>query len=495
MSSSTRPTFLWASPNECSRATSIEKSDAWGQENSQEFADSAYAGPIFDTALDETVLSADPAAFEREIVWRAMTAPQDHQGRTTALANLVRLAAYRAFHQKDPDVLSREFLAFAQGVRRLTESSRDLSGLRPYALGTLSSAIEGWCSIHARFAVAVLSSGEPDQDAGEAPFWEAFAEAYRDGDPALLSPTQDLARIALEELARLRPMSALTMKELDSIIRRPGADVSRTTPAVLLLHILAPLQKLPKTLTDAMAHAMGATGEDNKFSALAAFVLLAANGCYLEPEISAKVMAWTDGHLEADRTLSILHEGLGYLARPGFFPKAYENLLVSRLSPASRFEPRATNYLGETIINATSDQAVVSLGRAALVGELSESVLERLANVIAARPMMPGRQVVVEGLSQRRYAGADDFPQAVLDRLRGTRLDAIMRSLEVEIASARLAKLLRSGEGHLVDMLLAAWRLESEPEVRIAIGQIIGTAAVVEDGASQMQRCLDCSPP
>ena len=36
MSSSTRPTFLWASPNECSRATSKERSNAWGQENSQE---------------------------------------------------------------------------------------------------------------------------------------------------------------------------------------------------------------------------------------------------------------------------------------------------------------------------------------------------------------------------------------------------------------------------------------------------------------------------
>jgi hypothetical protein len=231
-----------------------------------------------------------------------------------------------------------------------------------------------------------------------------------------------------------------------------------------------------------MADATGSPAGDEEFSALAAFALLAANARYLDPETSTKVIAWADGHLEADRTLSILHEGLGYLARPGFFPKSYENLLVSRLSPASRFEPRATNYLGETIINATSDQAVVGLGRAALVSELSESVLERLANVIAARPTMPGRQVVVEGLSQRRYAGAKDLPQAILDRLRATRIDAIGRSLEVELASARLAKLLRYGEDRMVDALLAAWRIESEPEVRIAIAQLVGAAAVAEHG-------------
>lgn len=431
--------------------------------------------------VDETVLSADPAAFERETAWRVATAPQDNRDRGAALANLVRLAAYRAFYQKDPDIRFREFRAFARAARRLTESSQDLPSLRAQALATSAIATEGWCSVHARFAVAALSSGRPDQDAAEAPFWKTFAEAYRDGDPALLSPMQDLARIALEELARLRPVSERTMKELDSIVRRPGADVSRTTPAVSLLYILAPLQALPKPLTNAMADAMGPPTSDDD-SALAAFALLAANIRHLEPETSAKVMAWADGHLGADRTLSTLHEALGYLARPGFFPKTYENLLVSRLSPASRFEPRATNYMGETIINATSDQAVVALGRAALVSELSEPILERLANTIAARPTLPGRQVVVEGLSHRRYASAENLPRAVLDRLRAWRMDATERLLEIELASVRLATLPHPEQDRIVEALLAAWKIESEPEVKIAIAQVIGAAAVGKHG-------------
>jgi Caspase domain len=429
--------------------------------------------------IDETILSADPEVFEKEIAWRAMTAPKDPQGRADALANMLRLAAYRAFHQNDADVRSREFQAFVRAVRRLTKFSDDVPSVRAYTLGTLAPATVGWCSMYSKFALAALNSGGPDQEATEAPFWNTFVEAYRDGDPALLSPEQDLARIALEELARLAPISERTMKELDAIVRHPGADVARTTPAVSLLSALAPLQALPNATTDAMADAMGARNSD-EFSALAAFGLLAANSRHLDPESLAKVVDWADDHLQADRTISVFHEALGYLARPGFFPKTYESLLVSRLSPASRFEPTATNYQGETLINATSDQAVVALGRAALVIEQPASVLERLANVVAARPTMRDRAVVVEGISRWRYDGEIDLPQAILDRLRAKRIDAIGRSLEVELASTRLAKLSHPSQEQTMEQLVSAWKMESEPELRIAIAQVIGEAATAD---------------
>jgi hypothetical protein len=187
--------------------------------------------------------------------------------------------------------------------------------------------------------------------------------------------------------------------------------------------------------------------------------------------------------------MSVFHEGLGLLAQAGYFPSRYQNLLVAKLSPSSRFEPKTVNYQGETIINSTSDRAVVALGRAAVLGELPGNVLSRLGNTVAARPALVDREVVVRGLSVRRYAHAENLGRAILQRLRLTRMDATARLLEEELIATRLAALPHSEREALTSELIAAWQVESEPEIKIAIATAIGFIPVKKQTVETQFTC------
>jgi hypothetical protein len=425
--------------------------------------------------IDETLLSPSSEVFAEQIKWRVATAPPETESRARVAANVVRLAAYRFLHQKHASIRKDEFATFAKAIRVLTASSADRAALKSKLIAALNSSSKGWCSTHFAFAAAALSSGGPEQAQAEAVFWNAFAAAYRKGDPALLSENEELSRISLQELARLGPISQQSLEGLDKILRASGSNVVRTTDALRLLQKIAPLQSLPRSLTDAMVVAMQ-TGDD--FSSLQAFTILAANSPFLEIETRDRVNGWAAEQLADNRTLSLFHEGLGYLAQPGFFPDANRDVLASRLSPASRFEPKTTNYLNETIINSTSDPAVVALGRAARVVPLPQDTLERIANTAAARPNQEERQVVIEGLAARDYGDHAALPDEIRRQLALAPLDSKRRSLAVEIASAKLRGLPGPLRAATLSGVLRLWSAESEPEIRIALARVIGSATL-----------------
>jgi hypothetical protein len=109
---------------------------------------------------------------------------------------------------------------------------------------------------------------------------------------------------------------------------------------------------------------------------------------------------------------------------------------------------------------------------------LPQDILERIANTAAARPNLGERQVVIDGLAARGYSDDAALPDHIRRQLALTPLDSKRRSLAVEIACAKLRGLPGLSRAATLSGLLRLWSAESEPEIRIALARVIGSATL-----------------
>jgi hypothetical protein len=423
------------------------------------------------STLDFRILEAEQEVFQRDAVWLAVTAPTNAEGRAQRVSDLVRLAAYRAFNRDSGHDWVVEFRSLANAIRTVAAFAvvdRDEAGKKLQPL-------EGWCHDYYLLASAIFAGGESRRLA-EAEFTALMREGYDEGRSVPIAPRHELARIALEELALSAPLSDRTLTVVAELAWRSGLDLSQVTEANRLLEAIAPHQPLPEGLTGALLERMHKPAGENDFAPLAAFALLASNAAYLKPTALGEVRRWAENHAQDERTMSDFHRGLGFLASAGGLSSTQQDILIARLSPSSHFTPRAVNYRGETVITAGGDAAIGALGRAARVLELPEPVLERMANVAMARPLLPDRDEVIRGLAARWYGGRNITAAQLYTRISRFQSDAARRRFEAEVGAMRLASLDPCAREELNKELIEQWRIESEPEIRIAIAQLVGQA-------------------
>ncbi|TGR84548.1 hypothetical protein EN866_33210 [Mesorhizobium sp. M2D.F.Ca.ET.223.01.1.1] len=426
--------------------------------------------------LDFTRLLAPPEVFARDTEWIAATAPQEPVARAAQLTKLIKIASYRAFHEADDDKRRLEFDAFAAAVEQLVpggETKEFADAAQPF----FESAKGTWCGLYASFAAAI-GGDEPQSAAGEAGLRAMFESYDRSKEGDVGSADQQIAVAGLERLAAKRALDPATIVAIGAMIKRDGGDLSAPTPATDLLSAIAPSQKLGNDLHALIAQHLHASTGPGDFSAVAAIRILARNISFLDADQKALLERWLAAEVKADPLLEDVHEAIGFAARGRPVPDDQLRLLEDQLTWASRLSPEAVNYRGESVIRRSGDAAAVALGRVAQKEVLRDDITMRIANLVASRTDLDGRDEILRGLAHQWLSEVPDLAAAIEERLAGSSDSAARRALNVEVASLAVAALPRSDRAEVTQRLLAAWRKEIEPTQRTALATLLGLIAL-----------------
>jgi hypothetical protein len=423
------------------------------------------------TDLDFTFLLPHTDVFVRETIWRAATAPEVATDRAQHLVELAKIAAYRNVHAKSSEARYDEFVAFTWSAASIA-TTYWAKQLRPFAAPVLKAAHGTWCGLYAAFVLALVGD-EAESRAAEAEISAAFGTFDRSVQADLLTDGQALASTALVVLAQRRPLATATLDTLATMIERDGVDLATNTPPHALLSALAAEQSLTPQLQEYLFERLRSPSGKFDSEPLAAFRILAGNARFLNNAQRAALRRWLNVHADENRTMSDLHEGLGFLALSGSIDSRYVELLAASLSPASRFPPRTTNYRSEMVITADAGKAAVALGRIAQVMPLGAKLTDRLVSIAVGRYDLSQRESILKGLASQWYQGTQGVAAAIYSRLAATQSEALRRNLEVEVSIAGFSTLAEPERKQVTKRLLALWRQESEPELRIALGRVI----------------------
>jgi hypothetical protein len=421
--------------------------------------------------LDFTILESETSVFERDTDFIATTASTDPRVRAQTLANLVKLSAYRAFHEESEDKRVAEFRAFVNATEHVTgpdPSHAFREAVAPFLLGTKGT----WCALHGSFASAIAGDSQ-ESLSGESNLREVLQSFDRSKQGDLSNAQQSMAVIGLAHLGHRRQLDPNTIHAVYAIIERDG-NLDAQTPATDLLKELATSQRLSPEISGLLFAKLESKDD---FSQITAANLLARNYRFLDPSQKDVLRRWLRTEAAANALVSDVHEAIGFVSLYETIPEDQLHLLLARLSALSRFPLEASDYRGETIIEASGDKAAVALGRVAQSRLLPTEVTERLANFTSGRRELEGRQELVRGLAKQWYRKTKKLTRDIQVRLLDCRRDANRRGLEEEVAASVVLDLPVSDRKQAVDQLVTAWSLEVEPSQRIALAKIIGHVA------------------
>jgi hypothetical protein len=422
--------------------------------------------------LDFSLLQSSPSVYRFDALWAAATLPNDPAPRAERLLALVKLAAYRAHHGKREEAVA-EFAAFAAAVGQIVKSSKNIVGFRAEAERLLETADGSWCSLHADFALGAVQ-GQDRKPQRDARLWATFESFDRSVQGDVPTKQQALAAEALGTLASFGPLSTTKIAAIVERIQGNGTELSALLPDQRLLARIAQSQHLPASVITFLISKLGPPVREFDFDPLLAIRILSCNALHLDEKQREPVRAWLRSKASENATMTDVQEALGCAALAWPLEEQQLNVLISRLSPASRFPPRESNYRGETVIQSNGDAATVALGRVAQRHSLDPGVVRQLANLAASRSDLPDRGEIVRGLASQRYANASEPAEAIFRRLAEQVSDAAQRKLEMEVAASFLSAMAEARKQQTTTRLLQKWREEREPELRIALAHVLG---------------------
>lgn len=414
------------------------------------------------------LLSPNPDAFAAEASWASLTAPRDPARRSTRLADLMRLAAYRAIHTKEFDVQRREFDTFAKEALRIIAEvdsrPKFVAALKPH----LATKDDGWCAVHRLFLSAATGSAEESRTA-EGELWRILFTF----DPSKQPRRPIHAAEALQFLSGIREIDRDQVIRLAKWIDSSNEGLDVDQPPQNLLRGIGETRGYPEEVQALLEGKLGKRSADFDFSELLAARLLACSAGAMEGARLERLGKWLDSNIESQRTMSDYAAALGCASAYRPLDAAQLRVLFARLSPRSRFPSESVNYWGETVIDANNDASAIALGRYAQHYELPSDRIEQLANIAQSRPDLKERSQVTRGLAARWYGNRPASAEEVYRRLEACVGDAQRRSLEIEVAADVVSR--SQDRARLVADLLTTWRSESAPEMRVALAKVVAT--------------------
>jgi hypothetical protein len=425
--------------------------------------------------IDFTRLLAEPAVFRRDMEWLAATAPAATDERAKRIYDLVRLAAYRAMHEKDDEKRLTEFDAFAGAVARIA-GPKPADGLRSAVSSILETTPGTWCSLHGAFAAAIAGSSQLSVPA-EADLRFVLESYDRSKQGDLNTAEQSIAVHGLARLGQYRPLDPATLQLVIKMIKQDSRGISGRTPANELLTELALSQDLNSTLAPMLFENLRAETGPADFAPLEAANLLARNFRFLNSAQRTRVHQWIAAKAPQNKFQSGIHEAIGYVSLTEPVGSGELEILLARLPAVSRFPPQATNYRGETVIISSGDSAAVALGRVGQSQLLAVEATERLANFAASRPDLQGREEIISALARQWFGATEDLTNSIRKRLLRSGGDASRRALETEVAACAVLKLRPPQKEKVRAELAEAWSREVEPAQRIALAKLIALLA------------------
>ncbi len=394
--------------------------------------------------------------FARDLQWRALRIEDaDH---ANELVELVIAVTYRVAHSEDPGQLAADIDALAEATSRMRSP-------RWPQLPQLS----GWCEGAPAALVRALTSRGDSRAAAETALVALLPSAP--SPPGEDYPHGQLAAIAgLTALASRAGLTPRTVEGIVTSFEKSGQPLGLNTPLNRLLFQTAAYQSLPQPFRERVFELVQRKSGAADFETVERFRLLSRNAIYLTQSEQNTLRKWLDREGNDNRTLSRLHEAIGYLARAMPISPREIEWLVARLSPYSWLSPQSFGYRGEWVISASDGEAAIALSRVNQSQPLEPAVINRLLTIAAHRSDLPNRSSMLRGLG----FATESLDQAIVEALSRNTTSAITRRLYVDIAVAQLRAMPSAEVRRTRDALLQRWQKSRAPELRVAVGDIIG---------------------
>jgi hypothetical protein len=406
--------------------------------------------------LDFTLLDVPPDVFARDLVWRALRIEDArHQGE---IIQLVTAVVYRSANAKQAAQIGRDTEALAAAAALL--KSRSWPQL---------PNLNGWCEGAPAALMRALIGDDRTRAGAEAALVAGLPSAP--SPPGEDLPHRQMTAVAaLTALVSRGPLQNRTVEGIVASFDRSGERLGLDTPLNRLLFETAAHQLLPQNFRARIFALLGQEEGAVDFEAIEGFRLLARNSNHLTSAELSALRTWLNREGEAHRTLSNLHEGLGYLALVVPLRPDEKAWLVARLSPDSWLPPQAVSYRGETIFSASDGEAAVALARLNQRQSLEREVIERLLTIASHRTDLQERPAMLRGLG---FAKAR-FDREIVEGLSSQKTSVVVRRLYIDIAVEQL-RVMRPGErARILSNLFQRWQRSRAPELRLALGEIIG---------------------
>ena len=410
--------------------------------------------------IDFTLLDVPPDAFARDLVWRALRIENaKHRGE---IIQLVTAVAYRTALARQGTQIGRETEALAAAAALPT--SRSWPQL---------PNLDGWCEGAPAALVRVLIGDDRTRTGAEAALVADLPSAPSPPGKDLPHP-QMAAVAALTALVSRGPLQDRTVEGIVGSFDKSGERLGLDTPLNRLLFETAAHQPLPRRfrarIFELLEHEKG--GAD--FEVIQGFRLLTRNAVYLTLAERNALREWLNGEGGANRTSSALHEGLGNLAL--VMPLRPEEItwLMASLSPYSWLPRQAVSYRGETIIRASDEEAAVALAKVNQGQPLEQEAIERLLTIAAHRTDLLERPAMLRGLGFAR----ERFDREIIEGLSRQKTSAVMRRLYIDIAVEQVRTMSPDERARVLSNLFHRWQRSRAPELRLALGEIIGRVMV-----------------
>lgn len=406
--------------------------------------------------LDFTLLNVPADAFARDLVWRALRIEDArYQGE---IIQLVTAVAYRGAHAEQAAQIERDTEALAAAAALMT--SRSWPQL---------PNLNGWCEDAPAALVRAMTGDERTRAGAEAALVAGLPSAPSPSGEGL--PHRQMAAVAaLTALVSRGPLQDRTIEGIVASFDRSGERLGLDTPLNRLLFETAAHQPLPQPFRARIFELLGREERAADFEAIEGFRLLARNAGRLTSTERSALRTWLNREGEANHTLSNLHEGLGYLGL--VMPLTREEIawLVAHLSPYSWLPRQAISYRGETIFSASDGEAAVALARVKQRQSLEQEVIERLLTIAARRTDLQDRPAMLRGLGFAK----EQFDREIVDGLSSEKTSAVVRMLYIDIAVEQLRVMPPDERARWLSNLFQRWQRSRAPELRLALGEIIG---------------------
>ena len=418
--------------------------------------------------FDFSHLSPSTTEFLKELDWRMVLA----KDRSRALATAGRLVAYRLHVNvregsfgEDPTYDPRsEFARFAAWSTGSAVSDFDTGG---------------WCEPVALLFAALGSEGDVAAAAER-----ALVETVRAFDLAThgdAAPTEvEISLMLLAIIAQHRALEGATIDGVARFLREDERGLDGPPIFVQWLSTIAPLTPFPDLTREFLLDALTRPETEFEFRQLSAFEILCRQVLYLDETDRELLLNWRRDNQDEFGTFDSFADGVAFLAP--FMPREEIHSQIqdmsARTSAAHALVPLVTNWRGEMMISQTDLPEWMAIARMAQAVDLSPAAKEDLAAYASVAPERAPRTAALLAVAhQNDIIRSRDWP-AFRRTLGHSTAEAWRRNLLVDAAATQLCVDSASERRSAFDELIALWKRERAPVIRLGLGRTLQVATL-----------------
>jgi hypothetical protein len=419
---------------------------------------------------DFSLMQPTSSVLAADLSWNAARAVLQPSSAIGAVLDASKVVAYRIAQAGQMDshyIPDKEASAL----------SAALLAVRKIAMPTAKSAVphtapESWCEPGFAVAKMFLGGSEDSRHAAItlAGYVSPIAAAVND---RIVQARSEAALGALQVLAKTAEIPVEAVSTIMDIVEKNDRGLDGEPVISEWLRSVASRQSFSPHDTEWLFSQLNQSAENFNFSPLTAFDILSRTVAHLDSRQRKLLAGWYSEHFADYRTQSVFAEATGYLGAVVPISPDPISFLSDRLVPEIHISGRNRTRRGTQIVRSTDFEAGLGLGVLGKAQKLPADVVEKLYLFAMARGNLGELSAVYEGLAAQRSVTVEDLSSAVVSNLATTRSSRMRRETEIEIAIAQIVHREPKDRERVIGALERKWREEFEPDLRIALAQVI----------------------